>query len=163
MGPPLTPSAAGGVLGGPGGTVFQVPALPGAFTPTTFVSPLGTNFVPSVASLSTYNYAPIPLKVALQQYLPPDGFVQRIYAYNHPGKPLPPTLQNRGQVYSANYSTPRGVWTLGSHVFNRGRFHPGKTYKWTHTSTHNGTVQRVVPAQLSRQKYTSQSNPLGKV
>jgi len=156
-----TPPPSGGVSGG---TVFQVPALPGEFTPTTYISPLGTNFVPSVASLSTLSsYAPIPLKVAIQQYLPPDGFIQRIYAYAHPGKSLPPTLQNRGQVYSANYSTPRGVWTLGSHVFNRGRFHPGKTYKWTHTSTHNGTVQRVVPAQASRQKYTSQGNPLGKV
>ncbi|HMF37275.1 MAG TPA: hypothetical protein VKF17_11570 [Isosphaeraceae bacterium] len=137
--------------------------LPGTFVPTTYIPPLGTSFVPTVTALSALNYAPIPLKVALQQYLPPDGFIQRIYEYNHPGKPLPPNLQQRGQNHSKHTYGSSGVWTLGSKVFTRGRIHPGKTYQWTHTSPHNGTQERVVPAQLSREKYTSEGNPLGKV
>lgn len=112
--------------------------------------------------LSALNYAPIPLKVALQQYLPPDGFLQRMYEYRHPGKPLPPTLKDRGQIHSSKPYASSGKWTLGSKVFTRGRFHPGKTYSWTHTSPHNGTVQRVVPSQLSRESYSSAGNPLGK-
>ena len=81
---PTPPIGAGAVAGA---------VLPGAFVPTTFIPPFGTSFVPTVTALSALNYAPIPLKVALQQYLPPNGFIQRIYAYNHPGKKLPPTLQ----------------------------------------------------------------------
>ncbi|MGZ3356524.1 MAG: hypothetical protein ACXVBO_16920, partial [Isosphaeraceae bacterium] len=106
--------------------------------------------------LSVLNYAPIPLRVALQQYLPPDGFIQRIYEYDNPGKPLPPTLTQRGQTQSRKTYGSSGVWTLGSKVFTRGRFHPGKTYQFTHKG-------RVVPASLSREKYTSEGNPLGKV
>ena len=109
-----------------------------------------------MSALSAFNYAPIPLRVALQQYLPPDGFIQRDYAYNHPGKPLPPTLSQRGQNHSIKTYGSSGVWTLGSKVFTRGRFHPGKTYQFTHKG-------RVVPASLSREKYTSEGNPLGKV
>ncbi|MGZ6074513.1 MAG: hypothetical protein ACXWOA_11685, partial [Isosphaeraceae bacterium] len=130
--------------------------LPGTFHPTNFISPLGTSFVPTVSALSAFTYAPIPLRVALQQYLPPDGFIQRDYAYNHPGKKLPPTLEERGQTQSRKTFGSSGVWTLGSKVFTRGRFHPGKTYQFTHKG-------RVVPASLSREKYTSEGNPLGKV
>jgi len=130
--------------------------LPGTFVPTTYIPPLGTSFVPTVTALSALNYAPIPLKVALQQYLPPDGFIQRDYAYNHPGKKLPPTLEERGQTQSRKTYGSSGVWTLGSKVFTRARFHPGKTYQFTHKG-------RVVPTQLSREKYTSEGNPLGKV
>ncbi|MGZ3396551.1 MAG: hypothetical protein ACXWPK_20030 [Isosphaeraceae bacterium] len=109
-----------------------------------------------MSALSAFNYAPIPLRVALQQYLPPDGFIQREYADNHPGKPLPPTLSQRGQNHSIKTYGSSGVWTLGSKVFTRGQFHPGKTYQFTHKG-------RVVPASLSREKYTSEGNPLGKV
>ncbi len=35
--------------------------------------------------------------VALQQYLPPQGFRQRIYSFNHPGKTIGPYLTSRGQ------------------------------------------------------------------
>ena len=131
--------------------------LPGTFHPTNFISPLGTSFVPTVSALSAFSgYAPIPLSVALQQYKPPDGFSQRIYEYNHPGKPLPPTLEERGQTQSRHLYGSSGVWTLGSKVFTRGRFHPGKTYQFTHEG-------RVVPASAKRERYTSEGNPLGKV
>jgi hypothetical protein len=150
--PPTPPTPPGPVAGA---------VLPGTFVPTNYIPPY--MFVPTDSALSALNYAPIPLKVALQQYLPPDGFIQRDYAYNHPGKKLPPTLEERGQTQSRKTYGSSGVWTLGSKVFTRGRFHPGKTYQWTHTSPHNGTQERVVPAQLSREKYTSEGNPLGKV
>jgi len=128
--------------------------LPGTFVPTSYIPPY--MFVPTVSALSAFNYAPIPLSVALQQYLPPDGFIQRDYEYNHPGKKLPPTLEERGQTQSRKTYGSSGVWTLGSKVFTRARFHPGKTYQFTHKG-------RVVPTQLSREKYTSEGNPLGKV
>src|SRR5271157_3359595 len=150
-GPPVTPTPPTIGFGPVAGAV-----LPGTFHPTNYIPPLGTTFVPTVTALSALNYAPIPLKVALQQYLPPDGFIQRIYEYNHPGKKLPPTLSQRGQNHSTKTYGSSGVWTLGSKVFTRGRFHPGKTYQWTHTG-------RVVPAALSREKYTSEGNPLGEV
>ena len=152
-----TPTPTPGIgVGGVAGAI-----LPGTFHPTTFIPPLGTSFVPTVSAFSAFNYAPIPLKVALQQYLPPDGFLQRQYEYAHPGKKLPPTLENRGQTHSIKTYGASGVWTLGSKVFTRGRFHPGKTYEWTHKS--HGTQERVVPTQLSRERYTSKGNPLGKV
>ncbi len=162
--PSLTGTSGGGGGGGGGGTsggVFAAaPRPPGLFTPPDYIPPLGTNFVPTVASLSTFNYAPIPLKVALQQYLPPNGFAQRYYAYNHPGKGLAPRLVGQGQLRSTHTFAPNGVATLGTKVFTRGRFHPGKTYQWTHKAHSNPA--RVVPSSLSRQRYTSQGNPLGK-
>jgi len=147
--PTPTPTIGSGAVAGA--------VLPGTFVPTNYIPPLGTSFVPTVAALSAFSgYAPIPLSVALQQFKPPDGFSQRIYAYNHPGKPLPPTLEERGQTQSRHLYGSSGVWTLGSKVFTRGRFHPGKTYQFTHKG-------RVVPASASRERYTSEGNPLGKV
>jgi hypothetical protein len=151
--PTPTPPSPG--TGGGGASAGAV--LPGTFFPTTYIPPLGTSFVPTVAALSALStYAPIPLNVALQQYLPPDGFIQRDFAYAHPGKSLPPTLSQRGQNYSKKEYGSSGVHTLGSKVFDRGRFHPGKTYSWTHTG-------KVVPAQDKRETYSSAGNWLGKV
>jgi len=147
--PTPTPTPSVGVVAGA--------VLPGTFVPTTFIPPFGTSFVPTVTALSALSsYAPIPLNVALQEYQPPDGFIQRIYAYNHPGKPLPPTLTQRGQNHSKEPFGSHGVWTLGSKVFDRGRFHPGKTYSWTHKGI-------VVPVSRKRETYSSAGNPLGKV
>jgi hypothetical protein len=103
------------------------------------------------------NYAPIPLNVALNQYLPPNGFRQRFAAYRHPGAKTNPPLGGRSQHSSGEEWSGRGVWTLGSKVFTRGRFHLGKSYSWTHSDLHGHTPGRVVPEQLVRQRYTSQS------
>ncbi|ODT98249.1 MAG: hypothetical protein ABS79_06235, partial [Planctomycetes bacterium SCN 63-9] len=73
----------GGGGGGGGGVVAGTPI--GFIAPGNFVSPFGANqYVPTVSSLSEFNYAPIPIKIALQQYHPQPGFAQRIYAYHHP-------------------------------------------------------------------------------
>lgn len=158
--PSLGGSSGGGGGGGGGGSTISngasAPAyLPGLFTPPTLVNPLGTSFVPTVTSLSTFNYAPIPLSVAMQQYLPPNGFRQRIYAYQHPGKKVYPSLIGRTRTNSGNSTTSSGRWTLGTKVFTRGAIQQGKTYQWTHKNVLNGTIARVVPAQLSRERYTS--------
>ncbi len=69
----VTGSSSGGgssslVAGVAGGPVLE----------TTFNSPFGPNqYVPTISQLSAYNYAPIPLSVALQQYQPPPGFNER--------------------------------------------------------------------------------------
>ncbi len=101
----------------------------GPDTNVTFVPPFGsTQYTPSITQLSAFNYQPIPLQVALQQYLPPQGFRQRIYSFNHPGKVSGPYLTNRGQ----NTGRASGISTLSSTVYDRSRFHPQKVYSWTH-------------------------------
>jgi len=136
---------------------------PGLFTPTTFTPPFGTNFVPTTSSFSAMNYAPIPLRVALDQYLPPNGFRQRINAWQHPRNKVWPPLGGRTKTNSGQPYDGSGVWTLGSKVFTRGRFHPGSSYSWTHSDTQGRTPGRVVPTQLARQRYTSRGNHLGNV
>lgn len=155
--PLLTGGSTGGGGGGGGGGPIGGGGLagafqPGLFIPTSNISPLGSSFVPTVASLSTLNYAPIPLNVALQQFEVPDGFKQRFYAYYHPGS----SLVNRGQTRSRKDFGSSGRWTLGRRVFTRGRFHEGSSYQWTHKvneGTH--TTRRVVPVQAHIQRYTS--------
>ena len=163
---PALGGTSGGGGGGGGGSVgssASAPAyLPGLYVPPSYIPPLGSSFVPTLASLSTFNYAPLPVSVAMQQYLPPDGFRQRIYAYNHPGKGVWPPLTGRTLTHSKKEFGSSGVKTLGSSVFTRGSFHPGKTYTWTHKNLHNGTQGRIVPVQSARGKYTSKGNPLGK-
>ena len=68
---------------------------------------------------------------------------------------LPPS-KNEARLKAGDVYGSSGVWTLGSKVFTRGRFHPGKTYQFTHKG-------RVVPASAKRERYTSEGNPLGKV
>jgi len=135
----------GGGGGGTGGVAAPVP--PGVFRPATYVSPLGTNFTPTIAALSQFNYKPIPVSVAVSQYLPPGGFRQRIQAY-HGMK-----VQGRGQNRSKYDDAGTGSWTLGRSVFNRSRFSNGETYKWAPQG-------RVVPIQNKLMKYTRRGNQL---
>ena len=70
------------VAGAPTGPVLQ----------TVFVPTFGANqYTPSLTALSALNYAPIPLSVALAQYVPSAGFRARIYSFNHPAS------QDQGQ------------------------------------------------------------------
>lgn len=163
--PPLGggPSDGGGGGGGvrPGGLLTVLPP-PGLVIPTELISPFGTNFVPAVSTLSRMNYAPIPLSVAIEQFLPPDGFRQRIQIFNHPGsKPTAP-LVGRNQNRSRFNDSGSGIWTLGRDVFTRGRFHWGQSDQWTHRGAHGSQPGRVVPATLSTQRYTSRGHFLGR-
>ena len=112
--------------------------------------PFGTTqFVPTLTNLSAYNYQPIPISVALNQYLAAPGFRDRNYAFNHPGKHLTVNFQSRGQ--------PRGrvggFNQLSSKVFDRGSFHPQKLYTWTHKPPKYGLISGVVPVQDRTVRY----------
>jgi hypothetical protein len=137
-----------------GGTVTPIPqplaGLPsGPNLLTQFISPFGSNqFTPSLAALSVLNYQPIPLPLALAQFLPPQGFRQRIYSFNHPGKTVGPFLTNRGQ----NPGRARGISTLSSNVFNRSRFHATKNYGFTHKAPKLGIVNGIIPIQDQRRQ-----------
>jgi hypothetical protein len=153
------PSGGGGGAVGSGAVAGAI--LPGLFTPTTFIPPFGSSFVPTVTNLSALNYAPIPLSVALKQYLPPQGFSQRQFLYNNPGAHLSTYAPNGNQNRSRNNNSGSGIWTLGRKVFTRGRFHPGKSLQWTHSQEINGTrVKRYVPVQSHIQRFTDAGSTL---
>jgi hypothetical protein len=135
---------------------------------TTFNSPFGPDqYVPTISQLSAYNYAPIPLTVALQQYQPASGFNDRLYNWNHPTKHLKNYLTIRGPAAT-------GIWGSGSgspgpsgldyrgrnfrtfinnQILDRSRFHEGRSYIWTHKAYSIGSIhyKGVVPVQLTTQ------------
>jgi hypothetical protein len=161
---PLGGGSGGGGGGGGGGSsggAIAGAVPPGLFVPPDFVPPFGSSFVPTVTALSALSsYAPIPLNVALNQYLPPDGFAQRIYLWHHPGANVNPPLGGRTITNSGKPNKGRGVFTLSTTVFTRGRFHAGKTLKWTHSDLHGHTPGRVIPANAVRQQYTDAGSHL---
>ena len=140
----VTGGSSGPVVVGVAG-VARGPNLLTALIPT-----FGANqYTPSLTALSAFNYQPIPTSVALAQFLPPQGFRQRIYSFNHPGKTVGPFLTNRGQ----NKGRALNVFTLSSKVFNRSRFHGQKTYTWTHKPPKVGLLRGVVPIQTKTQTF----------
>jgi hypothetical protein len=115
-----------------------------------FLSPFGANqYTPSLTALSAFNYQPIPTSVALQQFLVPQGFRQRIYSFNHPGKTIGPFLTSRGQ----NRKNASGINTLSSTVFDRSRFHASKNYTFTHKGPKVGILRGVIPIQEKTQRF----------
>lgn len=131
--PPVPPGPGGGVA---------APVQPGAFHSPNYLSHFGGSFTPTVAEMSRLNYAPIPLRVAMEQYLPPAGFRRRIMAFH--GHKVPP----RQALMSRHDDKGSGVNTLPRSVFTRGQFHPGKAKQWGHPA-------RVVPTQLQAQRFWS--------
>lgn len=142
----VTGSSSGGsstslVAGAAGGPVLE----------TTFNSTFGaTQYVPTISQLSAYNYAPIPLSVAMQQYAPSAGFNERLYAYNHDGKHLKNYLTIRGQAATGIFMRkPRRIF-VDNQILDRSRFSPGKSYTWTHKAPNIGSIYKgVVPVQLT--------------
>jgi hypothetical protein len=98
------------------------------------------HFVPPVSALSAYTYKAIPLNVAYHQYLPAQGFRQRIKQYFFPQK-------FHNQFGSRFENTGGRTSTLGRNVFTRGKFKPGKTISFTHPVP-------VIPIQLQHQTFT---------
>lgn len=118
-----------------------------------FLSPYGANqYTPSLSALSAFNYQPIPVSVALAQFLPPQGFRQRIYSFNHPGKTVGPYLTSRGQ-HTGRGGRAQGVTTLSSTVFDRSRFHATANYNYTHKGPKVGILSGVIPTQSTRQHF----------
>ena len=124
-----------------GGAVVTLP--PGAFKPVTHTPAFGGSMVPSVEALSRYNYAPIPLRVALNQYMPKGGFRARLMAFHGQA------IQGR-QTNSGKLNKGQNFWTNGSRVFNTSKFQRNQAYKWTHPG-------RVVPVQLKTQTYVNRN------
>ncbi len=117
---------------------------------TEFISPYGANqYTPSLTELSAFNYQPIPVSLALAQFLPPQGFRQRIYSFNHPGKKVGPFLTSRGQ----NTGRASGINTLSSKVYDRSRFHASKDYNFTHKAPKVGILKGVIPSQGTREHF----------
>jgi hypothetical protein len=125
---------------------------PGPITETELNTQFGnTQYTPSLSQFSAYNYQPIPLAVALDQYLPPQGFRQRIYAFNHPGRKIGFGIQNRGQP--THPGRVGEFQQLNNHVFDRGRFHPQRNYRWAHHAFNFGLLRAVVPVQATHQRF----------
>ncbi len=138
--------------GGSSGQTSAIAAVArGPNLETTFISPFGpTQFVPTIAQLSAYNYAPIPLSVAMQQYLPGPGFNQRIYAFNHPGKHLQNFLTIRGPAATGIWHRQQPRMFVDNRILDRSRFTAGKSYTWTHRAPKIGSIYKgVVPVQLT--------------
>ena len=147
-----TGSAQVTVTGGPTPPpFFGVAGVPtGPSLITNFVSAFGANqYTPSLTALSAFNYQPIPVSLGLQQFLPPQGFRQRIYSFNHPGKTSGPFLTNRGQ----NRGRASGINTLSSKVYDRSRFHAQRNYNYTHKGPKVGLLKGVLPIQGTRVHY----------
>jgi hypothetical protein len=174
-----TGSASVTVTGSSSGTSTSLAAVAagGPILETTFNAPFGaTQSVPTISALSAYNYAPIPLSVALQQYLPPAGFNERIYSYNHDGKHLKNYLTIRGPAatglwgYGAGGPGPSGLddkkhgipLFVNNQILDRSRFHTGKTYTYTHKAPNIDSIYKgVVPRQLTTQSVSITGVPTG--
>lgn len=128
-------------------------APPGPITSTTYNSTFGASqFVPTISQFSAYNYAPIPLSVAMQQYLPPPGFNERIYQFNHRGQHLKNYLTLRGPAATGIFMEKQPRLFINWRVYDRSRFHPGKALTYTHRAPNIGNVYKgVVPVQLKTQ------------
>ncbi len=152
-----TVTGSGGGGGGGGGTSLLAGASGGPVLETTYNSPFGpTQYVPTISQLSAYNYAPIPLSAAMQQYTPSPGFNERLYAFNHPGKHLKNYLTIRGPAATGLYLSKQPRMFIDNHILDRSRFHPGKSYTWTHRAPKIGSIYKgVVPVQLTTQSITN--------
>jgi hypothetical protein len=154
-----TGSATVAVTGGSVTPVFSaITGIPtGPSSLIRFVPPFGSNqYTPSLTALSALTYAPIPLSLALQQFLPPQGFRQRIYSFNHPGKTVGPFLTKRGQ----NTGRATDFNLLTRRVFDRSRFHGQRVYTWIHRPPKLGIVTGVVPTPQQTRQQTFDDNLL---
>lgn len=88
-----------------------------------FVPPFGERLVPSLTTLSRAAYKPIPVRVALQQFLPSRAFFVRLSPKLH--------AQNNRHLGSRHDDRGGRTSTLGRHVFTRGVFHAG-SFRFVH-------------------------------
>jgi hypothetical protein len=144
----VTGSSSGG-----GSTSLFAAAAGGPVLETQFNSPFGaTQYVPTISQLSAYNYAPIPLSVAMQQYTPATGFNERLYSYNHNGRHLKNFLTIRGPAATGLYKSKPWRMFIDNKILDRSRFHVGRSYTWTHKAPNIGSIYKgVVPVQSTTQ------------
>jgi hypothetical protein len=139
------------VSGGSSSVTTSAGAAPatGPVIATQFVSPFGANqYTPSLSALSALTYQPIPLSVAMAEYLPGPGWRARLYEANHPKAKI---KASRGQNLAKGRGT---VSTLSAKIFDRGAFHAQKTYSWTHKAPKVGDLTGgVLPIQSRKQTF----------
>lgn len=114
---PITVSGGGG---GGGGAVASATPI-GLVRPTDFVPHFGPDqFTPSTLQLSQFNYQAIPLRRAIQQYLPPKPFRERMLNFFFPK-----------QYHYQPVKTGHG-FTLKQYVFDSSKIHGQKPVWFTH-------------------------------
>lgn len=135
--------AGGGGGGGGGGSLGSSTPI-GFIPPTQFNPPFGPDrAVPTLASLSRLgSYKPIPYRVAVQQYMPPKDFAERLIQYYYP--------KSTGRQFgSPNEHSGRRTTTLGWKVFTRGKWHAGDVKTFTH-------AEHVIPVRLQTERLGGQ-------
>jgi hypothetical protein len=139
-------TVAGGGGGGGGTGTGAAPAFPvGFIAATSFIAPFGPDtYVPSILDLSRLgSYKPIPLSVAMNQFLPEHGFAFRIQQFFHPKKYLNQFGYNGGNGHNGHRTL-----ELGTQVFTREKYKPGRVFNFTHPTP-------VVPSNLQTERLAS--------
>ena len=105
--------------------------MPGKIIPTSFISQFGPDqYVPTLSQLSAdSSYKPIPLRVAIQQYLPQPGFRHADLAVLPPQEEAPPTSGSSGNGLHGHRTT------LSQNVFTRSKYKTGTPITFTHKQT----------------------------
>ncbi len=135
-----TITVSGAPVNGGGGGVGTIAPI-GAIALTFFQPPFGADqFVPPPSTLSTFDYKPIPKRVAYHQFLPDLGFQMRILNYTDPARyHFQPKRTNSG---------PNGrAFTHKQHFFDTSVYHPGKLVVANHKAP-------VIPVQEQHQILT---------
>lgn len=131
--------------GGGGGTTLGSSVPVGYIPPTQFIPPFGPDrAVPTLSALSRLgSYQPIPYRLAVQQYMPPHEFADRLVRYYYP--------KSHGRQFGTNSPhDSRGTTTLGSKVFTRGKWHAGDVKEFTHS-------EHVIPTRLQSERLSGQA------
>ncbi len=140
----------GGSSGGGGGSGGTTSAS-GVSTPigqivlTSYIPPFGPDtYVPSLTTLSQSDntYKPIPVSVAIQQFLPAAGFKARMFYYQNPGKK---PAHQFGDTTEQGFNGGHRTTELSTSVFLRSSYKPGKTVAFTHKVP-------VVPVNLQKEQ-----------
>ena len=110
----------------------------GLLTPVVFT---GDNYglpYPAVSSLEHLNsYAPLPVQIAYNQFLPLPGYRTREEVYHHPGKKgnvhqFPAGTNFNVAAIGHSEAKVLRVHTLSSHIFDRGKTKIGRETTYTH-------------------------------
>jgi hypothetical protein len=111
----------------PVGPVGFAPPI-GLIPPTTFVAPYGPGrFSPAVSTLSRLDYKAIPFRIAMQQFLPPPEFRQRMLNFFFPRE-----FHFNRRTSSRHFDKGGGVYTNGQHTFDTSKYHDHKVVTFNH-------------------------------
>lgn len=139
---PLSVIGSGG--GGGGGSIVPGSGILAGANSTSIIPQFGPDrVVPPLVALSRLgSYKPLPFRVAIHQYLPQDGYIQRLQRFYHqPISHRPYTEDTQSRVLNDGHA----FNTLPHRAFTRSKFRPGKHYTFTHKG-------HVIPTNLQRER-----------